>query len=60
MFWNLCSADVTSRKSILDITEDIGSKEDLLLYFVAIQQKNKSFPETHFSQEKSYDIYFNT
>ena len=47
-----------SRKSILDITEDIGSKEDLLLYFVAIQQKNKSFPETHFPQEKSYNVYF--
>ena len=60
LFWNLSSAEVSLRKSTLDLDEDLKevSKEDLLLYFVAIQQKNKSFPETHFPQEKSYNVYF--
>ena len=38
-FWNLSSAKVSLRNSSFDLAEDFGSKEDLLLCFVAIQQK---------------------
>ena len=60
-FWNLSSAEVSLCKSIFDLDEDFDSKEDLLLYFIAIQQQQqkKSFPENHFPQEKSYKDYFN-
>ena len=43
MFWNLSSAEVSLRILIFDLDEDFDSKEDLLLYFVAMQQNKKSF-----------------
>ena len=55
----MSSIEVSLRKSIFDLDEDFDSKEELLLYFVAIEQKNKSLPENHFPPEKSYNDYFN-
>ena len=57
LFWNLSSVEVSMHKSIFDLEEDFDSKEELLLYLVTIKQKNKSLPENHFPQEKSYNDY---
>ena len=56
MFWNLSSAEVWFCKLIFDLDEDFDSKEDLLLYFIAIQQQQqkKSFPGNHFPQERLF------
>ena len=47
-FWNLSSAEVSLRKSVSDFDEDFVSKEDFLLYLVAIQQKKNRFQKTIF------------
>ena len=52
-FWNLSSAEVSLCKSIFGLDEDFDSTEDLLLYFVAMQQK-KSFPGNRFPQENHF------
>ena len=49
-FWNLSSAEVSLCKSIFGLDEDFGSKEDLLLYLVAIEQKNR-FQKTIFHKK---------
>ena len=50
-FWNLSSAEVSLCKSIFDLDEDFDSKEDLLLYFVAIQQRKNRFQKTIFHKK---------
>ena len=51
MFWNLSSAEVSLHNSIFDLDEDFDSKEDLLLYFVAIQHKVNCFQKTVFHKK---------
>ena len=51
MFWNLSSAEVSLHNSIFDLYEDFDSKEDFLLYFVAIQHKVNRFQKTAFHKK---------
>ena len=44
-------AEVSLRNSAFDLDEDFDSKEDLLLYFVAIQQKINRFQKTVFHKK---------
>ena len=50
-FWNLSSAEVSLRKSIFDLDENFDSREDLLLYFVAMQQNINCFQKTIFHKK---------
>ena len=50
-FWNLSSAEVSLRKSIFDLEENFDSREDLLLYFVAMQQNINYFQKTIFHKK---------
>ena len=44
--------EVSLYKSILDLDEEFDSKEDILLYFVAIKQKINCFQKTIFHKKR--------